>query len=111
MHKTVVGGLVAATLLALVPLGAAPSVRAAPPVRTVQVVGTAQRLRPYSLVMQMPKHHMVTVYFASTTPLLARFGRSIFSSEIKTGHRLVITGRYQGSRTFFATLIRDTSIS
>src|SRR5690242_6704684 len=103
MHKTVVGGLVAATLLALIPLGAAPTVQAAPPVHTlgaapavqaappvhtVQVVGTAQRLRPFSLVMQMPKHHMVTVYFASTTPLIARFGRSIFAVDIKPGHRL-----------------------
>ncbi|HZS93122.1 MAG TPA: hypothetical protein VFE42_37230 [Chloroflexota bacterium] len=88
-----------------------PPALAAKPVPTVQVTGTVQRMLPYSLVLQMPKHRVVRVYFASITPLLARFGRTILVAEIKSGHRLVITGKYQGSKTFFATLIRDTSIT
>jgi hypothetical protein len=113
MSRTVVAGLATAALLALtpLPLGAMPPAQAATPVRTVQVAGTVQRMLPYSLVLQMPKHRLVRVYFASITPLLARFGRTMLVAEIKSGHRLVITGKYQGSKNFFATVIRDTSIT
>src|SRR5262249_30249380 len=111
MHRIAVGGVVVAALLALSPLGAAPVARAAKPGHTVQVKGTVQRTLPFSLVLQMPKHPLVRVYFSSVTPLQARFGRTIFASEIKTGHQLVITGKYQGRKTFLATVIQDASIT
>jgi hypothetical protein len=111
MHKIAVGGVVAAALLTLAPLGAAPAARAATPVHTVKVTGTVQRTLRLSLVLQVPKHPLVRVYFTSITPLMARFGRTMFASEIKPGHRLVITGKYQGSKTFLAAVIQDTSVT
>jgi hypothetical protein len=111
MHRIAVGGVAMAALLALAPLGALPAARAATPVHTVQVTGTVQRLLRFSLMLKMPKHPLVRVYFASITPLQARYGRTIVISEIKAGHRLLITGKYQGSKTFFAQVIQDTSIT
>jgi hypothetical protein len=88
---------------------AAPVVPAVPP-GWVQVSGIARRIRPTVLTLQVGTTHQLTVYFSSVTPLVARFGRTLFVADIAAGQRLVVVGIAQGSRALYARQIRDLDV-
>jgi hypothetical protein len=95
---------------AVAPLRPAVPIVPAPPPGLAQVRGIARHIGPTVLTLQVSPLHQIKVYFSTVTPLVARFGRSLFVADIVAGQRLVVIGTRQGSGVLLARQIWDLDV-